>query len=497
MVNKYKQLKEEKKQKKKKKRKVVDYSRFSSLNQEHNSIVYQQSATQKFAETHNMEIVEHFSDEAFSGTTVNRPGFMQMINEAKNKPIWDAVLVFDMSRFSRNTQDAITYENILNDCGIELISVTELYDNTPAGEYNKAIQTVNNQQYSRTLGYRTRAGMKSKAAEGIWLGGHIPLGFELGPDRRLKVCPEEAEIIRRVFDLYEQGNSYQMIADALNSEKHTNRLGKPFTKGSFRDILKSPRYAGTVVWNRRKEKDRNGKRNGSAEKDISEQVVLEGGPSIISEEQFDRVQEMIEERSKGNGGQVLREHYMLGAKKLLRCAECGKFMVGTKVSSHGKKYRVYRCPNHKGGGCPTKDIPADNLEKFVAICTAKAVLKKEDIENMNAVCEYGSSARTIRSKLRGNSTSTASLMKALENCYSEAIVDRLARLEVERKSLEKQLELAEKPSFVMTEDNLKGVRKKMAHYLKDSMDPEAGLLLKAAINEIIVDNDGAEIKLNV
>ncbi len=497
MLKKYKQLEAEKKKKKPKKRKVVDYCRFSSLNQEHNSIVYQQSTTQKYAETHNMEIVEHFSDEAFSGTNANRPGFMSMINEAKNKPVWDAVLVFDMSRFSRNTRDAINYENILNDCGIELISVTELYDNTPAGEYNKAIQTVNNQQYSRSLAFRTRAGMKSKAEEGIWLGGHIPLGYELGPDRKLKICPTEAEIIRKIFDLYEQGNSYQMIADALNEEKYTNRLGMPFTKGSFRDILKSSRYAGTTVWNRRKEKDRNGKRNNSAEKDISEQVILEGCPAIISEEQFDRVQDMMKERAEGKGDQVLREHYMLGAKKLLRCAECDKFMVGTKQMSHGKKYRVYRCPNHKNGGCPTKDIPADNLEKFVAICTAKAVLKKDDIENINAVCEYGSSARTIRSKLRGNSNAIASLMTALEKCYSDALVDRLARLEVEKKSLEKQLEQAEKPSFVMTEENLRDIRKKMANYLKNSHDPEAGLLLKAAINEIKVNNDGAEIKLNV
>lgn len=498
MIRKYTQLEAEKKKKKAKKRRVVDYSRFSSLNQEHNSIVYQQNATQKYADTHNMEIVEHFSDEAFSGTTANRPDFMRMINEAKNNPVWDAVLVFDMSRFSRNARDSINYENILNDCGIELISVTELYDNTPAGEYNKAIQNVNNQQYSRSLAFRTRAGMRAKAEEGVWLGGMVPLGYQLDKNRHLQICPHEAEIVKKIFGLYEQGNSYQRIADILNEEGYTNKLGKPFNKDSFREILKSPRYCGIYVWNRRKEKDRNGKRNNSAEKDFSEQVILEGAcPAIIDEEQFEHVQEMIEQRALGSGEQILRDHYMLGAKKILFCAKCGKKMVGVKQRSHGRDYRVYRCPNHKGGGCETKDIPADNLEKFVAAYTAKAVLKTEDIANINAICEYGSSARTIRSKLKGNSTAIASLTMALENCYSDALIDRLACLESEKKKLEKQLEQAEKPTFIMDEDNIKMVRKKLASYLKNSPDPEVGLLLKAAIDKIEVDNAGAEIKFKV
>ena len=498
MIKKYIQLEAEKKKKKAKKRKVVTYSRFSSLNQEHNSIVYQENATKKYADTHNMEIVERFSDEAFSGTTANRPDFMRMINEAKNNPVWDAVLVFDMSRFSRNARDSINYENILNDCGIELISVTELYDNTPAGEYNKAIQNVNNQQYSRSLAFRTRAGMKAKAEEGVWLGGRVPLGYRLDKDRHLEICPEEAEIIKLIFGLFEQGNSYARIAEILNEKNLTNGLGKPFSKDSFRDILKSPRYCGIFVWNRRKEKDRNGKRNNSAEKDFSEQVILEGGcPAIITEEQFERVQELMEERAAGEGGQILRGHYMLGAKKILFCKECNKAMVGVKQRSHNKDYKVYRCPNHKGGACKTKDIPADNLEKFVAAHTAKAVLKTEDLANINAICEYGSSARTIRSKLKGNSTAIASLTMALESCYSDTLVDRLARLESEKKKLEKQLEQAEKPVFVMNEDNVRTVRKKLASYLKNSPDPEAGLLLKAAIDKIEVDNDGVEIKFKV
>lgn len=106
-------------------RKVVSYCRYASPTQSCAGIDFQQSGIQRFADTHDMEIVEHFVDKACSGNDLRRFGLIHMLSKAENNPEWDAVLIDRISNFSRNYEDFVFCEKVLNEQGIELISVKE------------------------------------------------------------------------------------------------------------------------------------------------------------------------------------------------------------------------------------------------------------------------------------------------------------------------------------------------------------------------------------
>ena len=120
------------------KRKAVAYARFSSDNQNQNSIEYQITEIKKYCKANNIELVKKYEDEGFSGTTSRRPAFKRLIKDAMNKPEWDLILVYDLSRFSRNYNDAVTYETMLKDCDIDLVSITQRFDNSNEGEAEKS-----------------------------------------------------------------------------------------------------------------------------------------------------------------------------------------------------------------------------------------------------------------------------------------------------------------------------------------------------------------------
>ena len=107
--------------------KVSLYARVSSSAQDIDlSISAQLKELRKYAHAKGYEIVQEFTDEAESGRTSSRPAFIQMMSQAKSKkPPFEAILVWKLSRFSRDRYDSITYKTLLRNRGIQLISIKE------------------------------------------------------------------------------------------------------------------------------------------------------------------------------------------------------------------------------------------------------------------------------------------------------------------------------------------------------------------------------------
>ena len=115
------------------KKKVVSYMRYSSDNQNENSIKYQRARNVSYAVAHNMYVVKEYIDEAYTGRNSRRPAFQQMIADARNNPEWDTILIFNTNRYFRNASEALHYKNLLKKLGIKIISVTQEFDNSPTG----------------------------------------------------------------------------------------------------------------------------------------------------------------------------------------------------------------------------------------------------------------------------------------------------------------------------------------------------------------------------
>ena len=114
-------------------RKVVAYYRYSSNNQDENSIEYQRLAAQEYCKRNNYDLVKEYIDEAKTGTNDNRAGFLQMKKDASKFPTWDAVIFYDFSRFSRDVSLAIQDTAYFHDLDIDLISITQPLDNSNEG----------------------------------------------------------------------------------------------------------------------------------------------------------------------------------------------------------------------------------------------------------------------------------------------------------------------------------------------------------------------------
>lgn len=477
--------------------KAVAYMRFSSYNQDENSIEYQRGAIHAYCKQHGYSIVKEYVDEAYTATNDRRPAFQQMVQDAQNKPEWASVMVFDLNRFARNNKDANNYTALLEDHDICLISVTQDFGDTIEGFLIRGILNLINEYFSRVNSKHTHAGLKNKAEKGIHCGGVPPLGYDVSSDKKLVINANEAEIVKKIFTMFEQNYSYAQIADTLNSEGYKTKTGKPFNKNSFSSILHQEKYTGLYTWNKIRQKNSQGVRNSHAFKPIEKQVRIDDAcPVIIPAEQFERVQNMIASRQNGVAASKSKNHYMLGRLNFLKCAECGANMIGAVRQSHGNRYIVYYCPNHKKKECPTKEIQGAPLEKMVAKLLAKDLFQRDDLKTISQELKKNDEYKAIEAKLHGNEKAKRNVLKAVCASYDESLTKKLQTLSTEKVALQRKLALAEVQISGIDEENKKEVCKEFARYLMKSRDSEVKTYLAKMIHEITVSNDSVSITLN-
>lgn len=134
--------------------KAVLYARVSSEKQAEKdlSISAQLKALRKYAAEKGYEVIREFVDEAESARTANRPAFQEMIALAKSKPKpFDVILVWKLSRFARNREDSIVYKSLLRKRGIQVVSIKERVDDSPAGALLEGMIEVIDEFYSANL----------------------------------------------------------------------------------------------------------------------------------------------------------------------------------------------------------------------------------------------------------------------------------------------------------------------------------------------------------
>ena len=483
---------------------AVAYMRYSSSTQSENSISYQRSHISSYCYVKGIKIVREYIDRGLSGKTDRRAAFQQMIKDAQNKPRWNKVLIYNTNRFARNDNDALRYTNLLRDNDIEVISVTQEFDNSPAGKLMQTIAFALDAHYSNTNSLHTHSGMLEKAKTGVHCGGMPPLGYVVGTDRRLIVNEDEAKIVKMIFDMYEQNFSYIKIAQILNDAGYRTKAGKLFNKNSFNSILQQKKYIGVYSWNRARQRNSQHKRNSHAEKPTNEQVIIpDGCPSIISKEQFERVQEKLKSRARGKDRLTTKNNYMLSGLDILRCAKCGSFLVGNPRTIRGKKYTTYACPNHKSRGgdldknCPTKEIRTDYLDKAVAGFIINDLYNRSDLNRISDYLNHCDSYQELLNKRNGLEKAIANTLKVLESGCTDIITKKLCMLSDEKKAIDKEISRFESNSVELSKTNIRSVCKSLGQYLMNSSEPEAKRYIKNIVKEILVGNDDVTIKLNI
>ncbi len=477
---------------------VVKYMRYSSEKQKESSIEYQDAETDSWCEARGFTVIEKYIDRGYTGTNDRRPDFQRMIEDLQSEGCrCGVVLVYDYSRFSRNTYDAFYYLKILRDLGVYLISVKEDIDYKNEFVLMQQFFIIaKNEQDSIDTGRRVMSNKLQKALRCESCGGKPPLGFTLGADKRYEIVPEEAELVRLIFNLARQGRSYDYMAQYLNDQGYRSKYGRAFTYNSFYSILRQVKYTGVYRWNRTASKDACGYRNSHKEKDIREQIFIpDGCPQIISKKLFDEVQEVLDSRADGKATNKSRRHYLLGGMDIIHCAECGRAMVGATVKSHGLEYEVYRCPNHKHkNGCSTVDIRSDYLNPFVVKAIVENSFKQENLKTVNRLISELDSTTWLRQKKKRLENSIQQILDAIEKDCTESLMTRLKKLEYEKSEIERQIKEKRSVSLV-ADDNFVSVQNQISDYILSEDSPEVRELIYQTVGDIRVGNDEVSVEL--
>ncbi|MGM9630462.1 recombinase family protein [Butyricicoccus sp.] len=195
-----------------------------------------------------------YEDEGFSGGNLNRPDFKQMMQDAHAHK-FRAIVVYRLDRISRNVSDFSSLIEELNRLDIAFISIREQFDTgTPMGRAMMYIASVFSQLERETIAERIRDNMHELAKTGRWLGGTTPTGYTSesvkhitvdGKSKKschLKLLPEEAEIVRKIFDLFIETDSLTAVDAELLRQHITTKTGRKFTRFSIKNILQNPVY---------------------------------------------------------------------------------------------------------------------------------------------------------------------------------------------------------------------------------------------------------------
>ena len=259
----------------------------------------------------NWTVVDRYIDEGITGTQAKkRPAFMKMIEDSKTKK-FDLVVTREVCRFARNTVDTLTHTRALRNLNIEVYFVDDnIWTMDGDGELRLTIMATLAQEESRKVSERVRAGQHISRSKNILYGCGNILGYDLkrniGADGKWNpsentyvINPEQAETVRMIFDLYEQGNGGQRISNILNERHRLNSSG--IVKWSFGTILRivgNATYKGYICYNKSTSNNYlEQRRILNKDRDTYEYHKGDFEP-IISDEQWDRCQALLKEKRK-------------------------------------------------------------------------------------------------------------------------------------------------------------------------------------------------------
>ena len=344
------------------------------LEMEFNSLQNQEEACKAYILSqafNGWEYYKTFEDGGISGGTMERPGLQALLEEIRERNI-QVVVVYKVDRLSRSIFDfhKMMQEFAKYECNF--VSITQSFDTSNSMGKLTLNMLLSFAQFEREVSAeRVRDKIAASKAKGLWMGGNLPLGYDLN-DRHLVVNEPEAEIVRQVFQKYLEMQNMLGVAEWLNKQgihtkkwvtKHSQRTqgGEPFKKNTVQRMLTNPVYLGKIT-HYRQNKIYNGVHK-----------------PIITRELWEQVQQVIRRRFHDpNAFCHYKFHKTVLAGKLYD--DKGKKFRFTSSKSHRRKILYYY--NSVGGHY----LPVEQLDRFVLNMLKKADFDDiEPLANMSAI----------------------------------------------------------------------------------------------------------------
>jgi site-specific DNA recombinase len=303
---------------------------------------------------------DRYDDGGFTGGNLDRPAVQRLMKDIEAGKV-DCVVVYKVDRLSRSLMDFARMMATFDDHKVSFVSVTQHFNTTHSmGRLTLNILLSFAQFEREIISERTRDKIAAARRKGKFAGGKPVLGYDLLSDptgSKLVVNDDEAARVREIFELYLKHQALIPTVMELDTLGWTTKRwvckagatkgGRPFDKNALFKLLTNVVYIGKVRYH--------------------EEIHPGEHTAIVDEQIWQRVQAVLQRNRRTGGAMVKNKHGAL-LKGLLRCAPC-KCSMGHAYTSHGtKRYRYYVCLRAQKRGwhnCPTKSVPAGEIEQFV------------------------------------------------------------------------------------------------------------------------------------
>ena len=341
------------------------YTRKSSeegLDMEFNSLDAQRESSEAYIASQRSEgwvlVRDQYDDGGISGGTLERPGLKRLLADVEDGLV-DVVVVYKIDRLSRSLMDFSKLVEVFDRNDVTFVSVTQSFNTTTSmGRLTLNILLSFAQFEREVTGERIRDKFAASRKKGIFMGGNLPLGYDV-KDRKLIIVPSEAEIIRTIFNRFVEIGSGTELARELAARGVKTSRGNRIDKKYIYRMLNNRAYIGEAV---HKGDSYPGEHN-----------------AIIDRDVWDKVHTILTESPRKRAARTRADSPAL-LKGLLYGPDGAAFSP-THTRNGGKLYRYYVSQTilkHGAGSCPVGRVPAGEIEAAV-IDQLRAVFRQPEI----------------------------------------------------------------------------------------------------------------------
>ncbi|MCM1062670.1 MAG: recombinase family protein, partial [Eubacterium sp.] len=352
--------------------------------------------TEMFQNSTDAVFVDMYADEGISGTSAEkRTEFQRLMTDCRKGKI-DRVLTKSISRFARNTKDSLEAVRELKTLGISVYFEKENIDTGEiSSEMMLAIYSQFAQEESMSISKNCRLGIKKRMMDGTYKNASTPFGYDY-VDGKLKINPQNAKVVRQIFEWYVSGFGMSEIATRLNSQRVRKEA---WLRGTIRCILTNEKYIGDSLLQKKYTSDTLPFKTLRNHGEKEQYYIYGTHEPIVEKSTFDTAQKILAEREKPSGYATRSSPF----REKIYCGNCGSVF---RLKAHNNYVR-WVCRNHdeSAANCSIRQIKESEFQKaFIRLWNKLQahykVILAPTLRQLEALSEKGKSGNTQLSELR-------------------------------------------------------------------------------------------------
>ena len=322
-----------------------------------------------------------YYDEGITGTKKDkRPALLRMIEDCENGKI-DLIVTKSISRFARNTTDCLELVRKLAEIGVYIFFEREnINTKDMEGELMLTILSSFAEEESVSISQNTKWSVQKRFRNGTFIIGYPPYGYA-NVEGRMVIVPDEAEVVKQMFESFLSGMSTSAIAEDLKRRNVKTKRNGEWRARTVNAVLKNEKYTGDVIYQKTWTDDSFVRRNNNG--DADQFIVRDHHEAIISREEFEAVQSLMETRFSEKGGvwgtDKYSRRYALSGRVI--CGECGGVFKRQIRKRADGQFITWSCTKHieDKNFCHMKPVTQDAMQAAFMTMMNKLAFGRDEV----------------------------------------------------------------------------------------------------------------------